>query len=469
MSLSGAKRIRSTTWICLLIVLVGSLLVFTHVKMKIPYTNVDTYVLEKLAKGERVVVYAVVEPECAVHLPPPLRGWRFGDYLVLKYIATHENIQLLSRYSIYISSPRPLIPTLILLKNVGVKGIEEAKKYPGDVKLDYHKDGERWKGRGVTVCIIDSGIDYLHPDLTDRIVAMVSTIVRVEGTGAPVVWIVGVNGTLEDAWAFDKDVYNQTGTYAWMDLLGHGTHVAGCIAGTGNASSGRVRGFIPEAKLVVIKAFFDTGLSETDIILDSLDWVEEHYDEYNITVVNLSFGLQVHSNGLDPVSVACDALADKGLVLVAAAGNNYVIPFSVVAPGCARKVLCIGAINPYTDKVPAWSSIGPTADGRIKPDYVCAGEWILSTKPVTVVSSIEKSYPELVYSKYYMYLSGTSMATAVASGVVGEWVEWYLYSFRRGLSWRSIYAYLKKEARRINPLTKDFITGEGVPYCPGKF
>ncbi|RLE42809.1 hypothetical protein DRJ19_03465 [Candidatus Woesearchaeota archaeon] len=444
---------------------------FTAVRTAHVLLKVDPYVVERVLGGQKPVAYVVIEPSNMQFLPPPLKSWRFGSKLILKYRLDDRLLKLVSKYAIYVSCPRAVSiiedPLGILRRMVSrelAKSLEEAKKYKGDIKRVFHKASDRFLGKGVVVAVIDSGIDYLHPDLYENVHAVVSMLVY--GNNHPLVWIKGVNGTWEEAWVYEKEVYESINRYPWMDLLGHGTHVSGIIAGNGYASNGTVLGLAPNATIIMVKAFFDNGSSTTDIILNALKWVKEHRYTFNITVVNLSFGARVPSNGLDPISLACDELVKMGLIVLAAAGNNYAFPFTISAPAAGRKVFCIGAINPYNKKIPLWTAIGPTVDGRIKPDFIAAGVWVLAPKPVTVKCYFEKVYPVLVYDGYYMYLSGTSMSTAVASGIVAEWVEWYRYVFRATPSFRTVYVLLSQSTIRINFLGKDVVSGEGIIVGP---
>jgi len=433
--------------------------------------NVDPTVVEEIVSGSRVTCYAVAKPDEVQYLPVPIKAWRFGDHLILKYtVSSREQLYAISRHSIYVSGIKTvkiIDPIGIIKKSVKfelMNDLKYAKEYAGDVKRDFHRASRRWTGKGVVACVIDSGVDYLHPDLKPNVMALVSMYVY--GNNHPLVWIAGVNGTLEEAWEYEQLINATYMVLPWMDKFGHGTHVSGTIAGTGDASGGSIKGLAPDAKIVSIKAFTDNGTASVDIILDALDWVQKYGKLFNITIINMSFGSFGANDGRDPISIACDELADEGYILFASAGNNYAFPFTIAIPACARKVIAIGAINPYKGTIPTWSSMGTTKDGRMKPDFLCAGVWILAPKPVTVKSYLEEVMPEAVKDKYYMWLSGTSMSCAVASGIACEWAEWYIYVFHEEPSWRAIYSYFKRYAVKINPLFKDFISGEGIPLAP---
>jgi len=457
-------KITGVTLISLLLISIGLILVWKSEDYGLQIHKIDVEVLREIFLHGKSIVYITIKANKMVYFPPPLKAWRFGDIIILKYYADYELLKKVSKYIIYACKPKEnyiFEPFKILIENQLKSDLEIAKSYKGDIKLKYHKVSERWTGKGIIVAIVDSGVDYLHPDLKDNIYMLVSIVVRTK-QGNPIIWINGINGTLEQAWEFEQEFYNETKMYMWMDEIGHGTHIAGIIAGTGKASNGMIRGFAPNSKIISIKAFINVTTS-IDAILDALKWIEKNAKKYNITIVNLSLGVAVPSNGLDPISLACDKLVEQGLIIFASAGNMFALPFTITSPGSARKVITIGAINPYTDKIPLFTSLGLTIDGRIKPDFVCAGVWVLSTKPITVTSLFEKVKPEIVYNKYYMYLSGTSMSCAVASGLACEYIEWYIYVFHKKPSSRVIYELFKRYARKINPWFKDFITGEGVP------
>jgi len=430
-------------------------------------SNIDPCILTAVRKHKLTIGYAVVKACNAWKLPPADKSWRFGDYIILRYTITKDNLQKIAENSIYVYAYRNLtiIDPIGFMKAVSSQelrdSLEKAKTYTGDAKRAFHNASTRWTGKGVVVCVIDSGVDYLHPDLRNNILMVVSMFAY--GNGHPLVWINGVNGSWNEAYEYELQINMSYGIFPWLDLYGHGTHVSGIIAGSGNASNGLIKGLAPDAKLIVIKAFNDDGTSTTDIVLDALSWVERFAKEYNITVVNMSFGALGSTNGKDPLSIACDQLADQGLILFASAGNDYAFPFTIAIPACARKVIAIGAIDPYTSKIPSWTSIGPTDDGRIKPDFICAGVWVLSTKPITVNSYLEQAVPEAVRDQYYMWLSGTSMSCAVASGLCAEYIEWYYYVFHKYPNWREIVLYFQKYSQRINILMKDFISGWGIP------
>ncbi len=228
------------------------------------------------------------------------------------------------------------------------------------------------EGAGVRVVILDTGCDLNHPDLKDRI----------------------------------RAAADFSGKGAAQDGHGHGTHVAGIIAGSGVASQGKYRGVAPQADLYIAKVLDDEGNGRMSDVMAGLDWAISQQAQ----VVNLSLGGDMSCDGTDALSEACDAAVGKGVVVVVAAGNSGPASRTVGSPGCAREVITIGASDD-TDDVASFSSRGPTSDGRVKPDVVLPGVNIISARAEG--TSLGNNEP----GGYYTSLSGTSMATPHAAGV----------------------------------------------------
>ena len=269
-----------------------------------------------------------------------------------------------------------------------------------------------YTGAGVTVAFIDSGItSYQHPDLADgRVLAFVDF----------------VNG--------------RTTKY---DDNGHGTAVAGIIGGTGKLSSKKYAGMAPGASLVSLKVLDENGRGSVGDILKALDWVYTNGAAYGVRIVNLSAGAAVtESYYTDPLTLATKALVDKGVTVVAAAGNNGQNALGqsqwggVVSPGNAPWVLTVcafstkGTYNVADDAVAAFSSAGPTAiDFSAKPDLCAPGVGVVSTaapgsslfqsgllSPVSwlISGTVASTFPYVPYES----LTGTSMATPMVSGAI---------------------------------------------------
>jgi len=265
-----------------------------------------------------------------------------------------------------------------------------------------------YDGAGIGVAVIDSGVTPSHDDLTDP-----SNAQRVV--------------------QFVDFVNAQPAPY---DDFGHGTHVAGIVAGNGFDSSGLRAGIAPGASLVVIKVLDGAGHGVISDLIAAFDYVLANHAAYSIRVVNVSIGAGVYeSYNADFLTLAAKRLVQAGIVVVAAAGNNGRQNGStqyggITAPGNAPWVLTVGAsnhngtINRSDDTIAAFSSRGPTAlDYSAKPDVVAPGVGIesLSSPGSTMYTTRSAGLlPGTIDPGYlpYLSLSGTSQATPVVTGTV---------------------------------------------------
>jgi serine protease AprX len=256
-------------------------------------------------------------------------------------------------------------------------------------------------GAGVGIAVIDTGIAGDLPDLraadgTSRVVASVVT--------------------------------NPDGTTA-EDGYGHGTHVAGIIAGdsrrrgAGDPLAGRYMGIAPDAHLIAIKASDDAGRSTILDAIYGLQFAVDHHDEYDIRVVNLSLSSTVPgSYRTDPLDAAVEAAYFHGLLVVAAAGNRGSAEDATdYAPGNDPFALSVGGVDDQgthargDDVFAEWSSRGETQDGFAKPDIAAPGAHIVST--LAPGSLFADMCPSCIVDGDYIRLGGTSMAAPVVSGV----------------------------------------------------
>jgi serine protease AprX len=270
-------------------------------------------------------------------------------------------------------------------------------------------------GSGVGVAVLDSGVTAWHDDLADA-----------GGTSQRVAQFVDFTAGAEQP----------------SDEYGHGTHVAGVIAGNGFDSAGARTGIAPGAHLVVLKVLDASGRGRISDVIAALDYVVAHKAEHNIRIANLSVAAGVYESfHLDPLTIAARRAVEAGIVVVAAAGNlgrqsdGSARYGSITAPGNSPWVLTVGAsshmgtIDRADDTIASFSSRGPTAIDRVaKPDVVAPGVGIeslnaqgslLSTSMAAYAlnGTVTASYPP------YLSLSGTSMATPVVSGTVALMLE----------------------------------------------
>ena len=226
-------------------------------------------------------------------------------------------------------------------------------------------------GSGVKVAVLDSGIDATHPDLAGRVVAEQNFTEGYEDN---------------------------------RDLVGHGTHVASTIAGTGAASGGKYVGVAPGAQLLDGKVCVVDGCADS-WILAGMQWAADQ----GAQIVNLSLG-GYDSPGLDPIEQAVqDLTAQRGVLFVVAAGNSGPSAGSVSSPASADAALAVGAVD-KSDQLADFSSRGPRAgDAGVKPDLTAPG--------VDIVAARSKDASEgTPVGDDYLRMSGTSMATPHVTG-----------------------------------------------------
>jgi subtilisin family serine protease len=241
-------------------------------------------------------------------------------------------------------------------------------------------NGTNVTGKNVKVAVIDTGIDYMHPDLGG-------------GFGPAYKVIAG--------W----DIYNNDSDP--MDDYGHGTHVAGIAA-----ANGTLRGVAPDAKLMAYKVLSSEGWG---LWSDVIAGVDKAVDPDGNPLTNdgadiISMSLGGWGDPDDPVSQSVDNANDAGVLVVVAAGNSGPYKNTIGSPGTARKALTVGATD-KSDVIASFSSRGPvtwTNGSIIKPEVVAPGVNIYSTVPSGTCALCSPSK--------YNILSGTSMATPHVSG-----------------------------------------------------
>ena len=236
-------------------------------------------------------------------------------------------------------------------------------------------------GAGTTICIPDSGVALGHEQLDSK---------------KPIAWL--------DLIGSKANPY---------DDMGHGTVVASIALGDGVGSgpiAGRMKGVAPDAALAAVKVLDSTGYGDDSLAVEGVEWCAA---KATVDVISLSLGSDVPSDGQDALSLAVDAATAAGKIVVAAAGNSGDGVGTITSPGSATTAITVGAVAEWSAASSAsyrsegpylapFSSRGPTADDRIKPDVVAPG--------VTVGAAKAGS------TSTYVVESGTSMATPFVAG-----------------------------------------------------
>jgi serine protease AprX len=207
-----------------------------------------------------------------------------------------------------------------------------------------------------------------------------------------------------------------------VDTYGHGTFVAGLIAGQGTASNGAVKGVAPGAHLVSVKIAGADGNTDLVRVLAALEWVVTFKDAYGIRVLNLALGTDSsQSYRTDPLNLAVERVWNSGIVVVAAAGNGGAAPGSISKPGDDPFVVTVGASDDRTtpklgdDTLAPFSAVGPTtADGLSKPDLVAPGKSVISSRAPG--STVDAGHPNSQIGSDYFKGSGTSFSSGIAAG-----------------------------------------------------
>jgi len=283
-------------------------------------------------------------------------------------------------------------------------------------------------GQGVTVAVLDTGIDNL-PDFSGRLIGGVD-----------------LSG----------------GNNPYQDSYGHGTFVAGLIAGDGASSDGQYSGEAPGANLVSIKVAGADGITSLGTLISGLQWAVDHQSRYGIKVLNISLGVQpTESTVINPLDQAVEAVWNSGIAVVAAAGNAGPFNGTILSPGDDPLVITAGALDdmatpsPADDEMTNFSSVGPTSpDGWVKPDLVTSGRSVVSL--AAPGSTVYQDYPSARIGAANFVGSGTSFSAAITSGAAA-----LVLADNPGLSPDQIKARLLGNTSP-GPVGNPFVDGHGA-------
>lgn len=236
---------------------------------------------------------------------------------------------------------------------------------------------------GVGVAVLDTGV-YLHPDISDNVVA------------------------------FKDFVNNQKNPY---DDSGHGTSVAGIIAGSGEKSKGQYVGVAPNVDIVSVKVLDANEEGYVSDVVEAIDWVIENKEAYNIRVINLSLGTDSTTYG-SLLDEAAEKAWNNGIVVVASSGNGG--PNSAIySPATSSKVISVGStttnytITPYDDEYSWFSTTPKVVNGTTKPEIYAPGEDIISLAVPNGKRHL--SHSSSFVNSWYFKDSGTSFSAPMVS------------------------------------------------------
>ena len=243
-------------------------------------------------------------------------------------------------------------------------------------------------GQGVRVAVLDTGIARL-PDFAGRLVDGVD--------------LSGENNPFHDSY-------------------GHGTFVAGLIAGNGASSGGQYIGEAPGADLVSVKVAGSSGTTDLATVIQGVDWVVAHRSTDHIGVLNMSLGAAPFTSTiLNPLDMAVEAAWRSGVAVVASAGNAGPFNGTILSPGDDPLAITVGAVDDNgtakatDDTMGTFSSVGPTnPDGWFKPDLVASGRSVVSLRAPG--STIDANFPSARIGTANFVGSGTSFSAAITSG-----------------------------------------------------
>lgn len=259
--------------------------------------------------------------------------------------------------------------------------------------------------RGVTVSMLDTGVAR-HPDFDNRIIAF------------------------RDFVNDKKEIYDDSG---------HGTHVAGCLCGSGFVSSGKYKGIAPYSRLVVGKVLDRKGDGRIENMTEGINWVLSKCREYDIRILNISVGMGESRDGerMEKLLALIGEAWKRGLIVVCAAGNMGPEPMTISPLGARREVITVGCheggyFGNRKRLCENYSGRGPSPYSIKKPDVVAPGTDIISC-----CSHIQRRGRS--YKDGYIVKSGTSMATPIVSGGLALLLQKYPFYTNEQAKQRLLY------------------------------
>jgi hypothetical protein len=292
-------------------------------------------------------------------------------------------------------------------------------------------NGDQIRGEGVTVAVIDSGVYF-----DDYVRSVLGDVVTSQFYGQAD-FVDEICDTTVNNRGRTRTIGRQRGNYCWLghhdtaDGYGHGTAVASIIWNNfTDANTGVAMGVAPAAGILSVRVLDDNGTGSYETVIEGIQFAVHKRNRFNVRVMNLSISAEANvPYFVDPLNRAVEKAWLKGITVVTAAGNSGPAPSSVTVPGNDPYVITVGAVDQQRtpgywsdDTMPVWSAAGPTYDGFVKPDIVAPGVNIITFMyknplDMSLSQQIVQQHPDNAETDSLFRMNGTSMSTAVASGV----------------------------------------------------
>ena len=247
----------------------------------------------------------------------------------------------------------------------------------------------KYNGKNISVAVLDTGI-FLHPDFSGRVLAFRDFIHQIEKP---------------------------------YDDCGHGTHVAGCLAGDGYLSEGRFCGVAPSCSLIIGKVLDKKGNGNVDNMMTAIRWILDNQKEFDVRVLNISIGFEekISEYKIKKLVDLLETVWAEGIFVAVAAGNKGPKAKSISPLGMSKNIVTVGChdLDYYKEGIhlcESYSGRGPSIFSLKKPDLVAPGTNIIST--CHQCRRAGKQFVDIYEAK-----SGTSFATPLVAGAAALLLE----------------------------------------------
>ncbi len=331
-------------------------------------------------------------------------GTRFRALPIISITTTRKQLIAISR----LPNVRSIYGNRTLQWNMtSVNSLTRSDRVRNDAELTRRNGGLPFSGRGVTVAVLDTGVDGTHSDLTGRVAQNVK-LADTQSAGAGFNYPINVEGLPNTDQAY-----------------GHGTFVAGVIAGNGARSGGKYAGVAPGANVLGLSA----GDLTLSFVLSGFDYLLDKGASLGVRVVNCSFSANTVFDFNDPVNIATRMLTDSGITVVFSAGNtgsglNSLNPYAV-----APWVISVGATD-ERGRLADFSSRGAFGSQLFRPTLVAPGVAVVAPRSSTSATGVlglatgsDAALLSAAEAPYYTTGSGTSFSAPQVAGTVALMLE----------------------------------------------